>query len=150
MSTPRGDRPGGGDLVVLDARVRTLDPDAPRANAFAVRDGRVVHVGAPSGSRASAPHAPVLEVKSRTVTPCFTDAHTHLALWARARARLSLAGAGSLEEALARVAGAHARLAPGVRLTGEDDARTLELRASGPRSEDALQNIRRPTTMADV
>ena len=120
MSAPRGDRPGGGDLVVLDARVRTLDPDAPRANAFAVRDGRVAHVGTPSGARAAAPHAPVLEGKGRTGTPGFTDAHTHLALWARARARLSLAGAGSLEEALARVAGAHARLAPGARLTGED------------------------------
>ena len=110
----------GGDLVVLDARVRTLDPEAPRASAFAVRDGRIVSIGDPAAARAAMPHAPVLACAGRTVTPGFTDAHTHLAQWARARGRLSLAGAATLEEALARVARAHAGLAPGERLTGED------------------------------
>ena len=110
----------GGDLVVLDAHVRTLDPGAPRADAFAVRGGRVAHVGDSAGARAAAPHAPVLDCAGRTVTPGFTDAHTHLAHWARARGRLSLAGVATLAEALARVADAHARLAPGARLTGED------------------------------
>ena len=112
--------PGEGDLVVLDARVRTLDPVTPRANAFAVRGGRVAYLGEPAGARAAAPHAPVLAGAGRTITPGFTDAHTHLAHWARARTRLSLAGAATLEEALARVAGAHARLTAGARLTGED------------------------------
>ena len=47
------DPPGGEpDLVVLNARVYTMDEAQPRAEAFAVRNGRFVAVG-----RTSAPAA---------------------------------------------------------------------------------------------
>ncbi|MEP7029067.1 MAG: amidohydrolase family protein, partial [Candidatus Eisenbacteria bacterium] len=109
------------DLLVLDADVRTMDPRAPRARAFAVRRGRITCVGDPLVARAAAsPGARVLSAAGRVVTPGLIDAHTHLVPWARARGRLSLAGIGSLDEALARVSSAHAHLASGARLVGED------------------------------
>ncbi len=111
----------GDDLVVLDADVRTMDAGLPRARAFAVRGGRVAQVGDAAGARAVvSPRARVLEAGGRVVTPGLIDAHTHLAIWARARGRLSLARAASLEDALALIRAAHDRLAPGARLVGED------------------------------
>ena len=35
----------GADLIVLNARVFTIDPAMPRAEAFAVKDGRFIAVG---------------------------------------------------------------------------------------------------------
>src|SRR5262249_33734852 len=72
----------------------TLDPARPRAEALVAQGGRIVAVGDVGAMRERAgPGAAVLAAGGRTVTPGFADAHTHLDLWARARARLSLAGA---------------------------------------------------------
>ena len=35
----------GGNLTILGARIRTLDPDRPWASAVAIRDGVIVAVG---------------------------------------------------------------------------------------------------------
>ena len=38
------------DLIVTNGRVLTMDEEAPRAEAVAVRDGRIVAVGVPPSS----------------------------------------------------------------------------------------------------
>ncbi len=66
------------DLVVFNARVYTVDPGAPRAEAFAVKAGRFVAVGATadirglvgSGTRS-------VDAQQMTVVPGFTDGHNH-------------------------------------------------------------------------
>ncbi len=73
--TPRGDK---ADLVVLDARVYTMDRTLPRAQALAVKSGRFLAVGSTSDIRNLAgPGTEVFEAGGLTVTPGFIDAHCH-------------------------------------------------------------------------
>ncbi len=73
--TPRGDK---ADLVVLDARVYTMDRTLPRAQAFAVKSGRFFAVGSTSDIRnLVGPGTEVFEAAGLTVTPGFIDAHCH-------------------------------------------------------------------------
>ncbi len=72
---------GGGidaDLIVVNGRVLTSDPARPRAEAFAVRDGRFLAVGSNADIRnlASA-RTKVIDAARMTVTPGFIDAHNH-------------------------------------------------------------------------
>src|SRR3984893_17909478 len=66
------------DLVVFNAKVYTVDPLEPRAQAFAVKAGRFVAVGASDdiksliGKRTEA-----FDAKQMTVVPGFIDAHNH-------------------------------------------------------------------------
>lgn len=67
------------DLVVVNARVYTVDPARPRAEAFAVKDGRFIAVGSTSDIRnlASA-RTRVIDAGGQTITPGFIDTHCHV------------------------------------------------------------------------
>ncbi|MBS0363033.1 MAG: amidohydrolase [Proteobacteria bacterium] len=66
------------DLIVTNARVYTVDPKQPRAQAFAVRDGRFVAVGSNAEIKALAgPRAQVVDAGGATVVPGFVDSHNH-------------------------------------------------------------------------
>src|ERR1700733_12222866 len=66
------------DLVVFNAKVYTVDPLTPRAQAFAVKAGRFVAVGSSEdvkgliGKRTQA-----FDAQQMTVVPGFIDAHNH-------------------------------------------------------------------------
>ena len=72
---------GGGvvaDVVVVNARVLTSDPATPRAEAFAVREGRFLAVGSSADIRNLAgPRTRVVDAQRMTVTPGFIDSHSH-------------------------------------------------------------------------
>jgi predicted amidohydrolase YtcJ len=66
------------DLVVHNAKVYTVDPITPQAQAFAVKDGRFVAVGSNDAIK------PLIGARTRsfdarqmTVVPGFIDAHNH-------------------------------------------------------------------------
>jgi len=67
------------DLVVINADVRTANPAAAQAQAFAVKSGRFLHVG---GSREIQPligaETKVIDALGKTVIPGLVDGHTHL------------------------------------------------------------------------
>jgi len=66
------------ELVVLDANVLTVAAKQPRAEAFAVREGRFVAVGRSQEMRAwIGPKTTVWRLKGKTITPGFNDAHLH-------------------------------------------------------------------------
>ena len=66
------------DLVLLGGALRTMVPASPRAEALAVRDGRIVAVGGDEGIRDHiGPRTRVVELGGRTVIPGFQDAHVH-------------------------------------------------------------------------
>src|SRR5215510_2533422 len=66
------------DLVVVRARVFTMDVAQPRAEAFAVAGGRFVAVGSSDDVRNLATRrTPVLDAGGATVLPGFVDAHCH-------------------------------------------------------------------------
>ena len=66
------------DLLVLNARVHTIDAALPRAEAFAVSGGRFVAVGASSDMRSIAGRrTQVIDAKGMTIVPGFIDTHNH-------------------------------------------------------------------------
>ncbi|HEX4683922.1 MAG TPA: amidohydrolase [Gemmatimonadaceae bacterium] len=66
------------DLVVLDARVYTMDPAMARAEAFAVNGGRFTAVGRTTDIRALATaRTQIVDAKGMTIVPGFTDCHNH-------------------------------------------------------------------------
>lgn len=70
MSTP-------SSTIVYVAPIVTMNPAAPDAEAFAVRDGRIVAVGGVDAVRASAPDAVVTALEG-VVLPGLIDAHMHM------------------------------------------------------------------------
>jgi predicted amidohydrolase YtcJ len=67
------------DLIVVNARVFTSDASTPRAEAFAIKNGRFIAVGSTSDIRnlASA-RTQVIDAQNMTVTPGFIDCHCHV------------------------------------------------------------------------
>jgi len=66
------------DLVVFNAKVYTVDPLEPRAQAFAVKAGRFVAVGTSEDVKTLiGKQTRTFDAKQMTVVPGFIDAHNH-------------------------------------------------------------------------
>src|SRR5262245_58868808 len=66
------------DLVVFNAKVFTMDGRTPRAEAFAVKNGRFIAVGATADLRGLiAKNTRQLDAKQMTIVPGFIDCHNH-------------------------------------------------------------------------
>lgn len=66
------------ELVVRHANVITVDTNRPRAEAFAVAQGKFVMVGSDrSLAEFIGPATKVLDLRGKTVVPGFIDAHAH-------------------------------------------------------------------------
>src|SRR3954469_16351529 len=75
---PAASGDGGPDLLVVNARVLTSDTRAPRAQAFAVRNGRFTAVGSNDEVRnLSTAGATVIDAQQMTIVPGFIDTHSH-------------------------------------------------------------------------
>ena len=102
------------DLVLRGGVVHTADARRPRAEAVAVRDGRIVAVGGDADvALLVGPRTRVLDLAGRTVVPGFDDAHAHLLGIGFARLDVDLAGTRSFDEVVARVAAALKGRPPG-------------------------------------
>jgi predicted amidohydrolase YtcJ len=67
------------DLIVVNARVYTVDGALPRAEALAVKSGRFVAVGSTADVRNLATsRTQVIDARQMTVTPGFIDCHCHV------------------------------------------------------------------------
>ena len=66
------------DLIVINATVYTMDTRAPRAEAFAVTNGRFTAVGATNDIKGLAgSRTQTFDAKGMTVVPGFIDCHNH-------------------------------------------------------------------------
>jgi len=73
-----GTQDGRADLVVINARVYTVDDRMPRAEAFAVKHGRFIAVGSTGDVRNLAGRGTqVIDAERMTVVPGFIDTHIH-------------------------------------------------------------------------
>ncbi|GAA5047892.1 amidohydrolase [Erythrobacter westpacificensis] len=68
----------GPDLIVVNGDVYTVDEEYPRAEAFAVEDGKFTAIGTNEEIRALADSdTQVITADGKTVTPGFIDSHAH-------------------------------------------------------------------------
>jgi predicted amidohydrolase YtcJ len=135
------DGPEGGpaDLLLLDARVYTLDwadpsssgapaTDAPwregegwnpDAQAVAVRGDRIVFVGTNEGARGFQGRGTrVLELEGAVVIPGLVDSHAHILSLGNALFHVDLVGVETEEEAIRRVEARAAEVPPGSWIVG--------------------------------
>ena len=100
------------DLIITNARVLTMDPARPVADAVAVVGERIVAVGdAASMMEHRGPATRGIDAGGATVVPGFNEAHMHLFSGAAELEHLSLAGLHGLD-ALAGAVTAYARTRP--------------------------------------
>ncbi len=79
LAAPTPDGAGfDGDLAIFDARVITLDPAQPTAEAVLTRHGRIVSVGSNASVARLARGVPSFDARRRTVIPGFVDNHCHI------------------------------------------------------------------------
>jgi predicted amidohydrolase YtcJ len=64
---------------IVRGNVITMDPDYPRAEAFSIRDGRIVHVGSYQAVHAAAgADADVIAISNGAIIPGLIDTHNHM------------------------------------------------------------------------
>jgi predicted amidohydrolase YtcJ len=91
-------------LLLHGGTIRTMDPARPAAAALLLDGDRIAAV---LDDPADAPRgAERFDLAGGCALPGFTDAHVHFPSWALSRRELALLDAGSLGEAVARVAAA--------------------------------------------
>ncbi|NTX06550.1 amidohydrolase [Myxococcus sp. CA040A] len=109
-----------GTSVYVARRIRTLDAARPVVEALAVREGKVLATGTRDEVLAAAgAGARVVDLGDATVVPGLTDSHGHLSALGQWEATVSLLGATSKAEALARVASAPSTSFQGEWLVGQ-------------------------------
>ena len=103
------------DTVLLNGKIVTLDAAAPRAEALAVRDGKIVAVGSSADIRAFAGAGTrTVDLEGRTVVPGLIDSHMHAIRAALFYAtEVNWIGTSSIPEAMERIKAAAQRSKPG-------------------------------------
>lgn len=107
------------DLILHNARIYTVDPAQPWAEAVACQDGQIIAVGhndevmALAGSQTQ-----VIDAQQHLVLPGLIDAHVHFRQYAIRRHQINLLGVKSFEEVLQRVRQAAFAAQPGQWLQG--------------------------------
>lgn len=66
------------DILIANAKVITMDPAKPVAQAILVKQGRIAFVGDNATAKGLAGTVPMFDAAGRTVLPGFIDGHTHL------------------------------------------------------------------------
>jgi predicted amidohydrolase YtcJ len=93
------------DLILMNGRVWTGNPDGPAAEAVAVLGDRIASVGtsAEIGSMAG-PHTRCIDLAGRRLVPGFNDAHIHMFIGGDSLASVQLRDASGPEQLRERVA----------------------------------------------
>ena len=67
------------DLIIVNAKVTTLDRENPVAEAVAIRDGKFLSVGSEAEARAAAgSNAEIIDAGGRRLIPGLIDSHIHV------------------------------------------------------------------------
>ena len=89
------------DLAILNANIRTMDSQVPRAEAMVISNEHIIAMGSNDEVALFQTYATeTIDMGGRTILPGFIDTHAHLASLGRKKLHLDLGNATSLGEAL--------------------------------------------------
>ncbi len=91
------------DLIVTNANIYTVDDNFNKAEAFAVKDGKIVAVGTTSEISSTYKAIDTINADGNTVLPGFIDAHCHFLGLGFNQQQVNLVGTTSFEEMMKRV-----------------------------------------------
>ena len=122
------------DLLLVNANVMTMDPLCPRADAVAIKDGRISAVGIESNLKDLRNNrTEVIDLGGKTILPGFIDAHLHLRALAESHVTLNMSpasGVSSIAHIQERVHQQALKLQPGtwIRAGGYNEVYLAEQR----------------------
>lgn len=91
------------DLIIHNARIYTLNPSNDIAQAVAIRDGRILEVGAERQIMNKYRSEQVIDAAFKAIYPGFIDAHCHFLGYGLTLQDVNLNGTKSFEEVIDRV-----------------------------------------------
>lgn len=108
-------------LIIINARVHTMDPQKPIVEALAIYDSRVVAIGSTKEIKSMRrPGTRVIDARGQLVLPGFNDAHVHFLSGGFQLASVDLRDANTPEEFAGRIERFAEKLPPGRWITGGD------------------------------
>ena len=125
-------------FALLGARVRTLDPDRPSAQAVAASDGTIIAVGDDDQVRACCDASTeIVDGQGMAVVPGLVDAHQHPIVGAETTSGVDLSEARSVADVCTALRAARNEAGPGGWLRGHSLAYSVF--AGGDVSADAIE-----------
>jgi predicted amidohydrolase YtcJ len=110
----RQSTPAPADLVVVNGRVYTVDPQRAEAQAVAIRGDRIVAVGSTAEVAAlRGPRTQVIDAGGRAIIPGLHDAHGHVLGLGESLQQIDLRGTPSAQTVLDKVRTRAAQLPKG-------------------------------------
>ncbi len=107
------------DTVFKNGNIYTVNDSSPKAEAIAVKYGRIVFAGSNAEAKKyEGKGARIVDLKGKTVLPGFADAHYHFSGVGFREMNLNLEGTTSLEDFLAKVKARVDKAKPGEWVTG--------------------------------
>jgi hypothetical protein len=87
------------DMVLIHAKIYTVNAKIPWAQAMAVREGKIIAVGSDNAISAyQGPSTKVIDAKEHMVLPGFMDAHVHIMAGAAALEQIALNDAKTIDD----------------------------------------------------
>ena len=126
------------DLLLHNGNVITIDTAIPRAEAIAIRDGRIVAVGSNEELEALKREAQrVIDLDGATVMPGFIDAHTHFVSGGMTLSRVRLGGLFTMRDWQGAVLDKVRQAEPGTWVSGRgwDDTKRTDVVALPTKEE---------------
>jgi predicted amidohydrolase YtcJ len=91
------------DLIVTNANIYTVDEAFSKAEAFAIKDGKIIGVGSQKEIETKYQALDTINAEGNTIVPGFIDAHCHFLRLGLDQQTVDLVGTTSFEEVVKRV-----------------------------------------------
>ncbi|MDO9274286.1 MAG: amidohydrolase [Lutibacter sp.] len=91
------------DTIVINANIYTVNDNFDKAEAFAIKDGKIVAVGTSQEIQAKYAATYVNDAKGKTIVPGFIDAHCHFFGLGLQQQKVDLTDTKSYEEVVQRI-----------------------------------------------
>ncbi|MGZ5437273.1 MAG: amidohydrolase [Pyrinomonadaceae bacterium] len=109
------------DIIIVNAKVQTMDRNQPTAEAVAIHSNRIVAVGSTTDiKKLAGSTTKVIDAKGQLVLPGFNDAHVHFLSGGFQLASVDLRDANTPQEFADRIRNFAAKLPEGRWITGGD------------------------------
>lgn len=91
------------DTIVINANIYTVNDNFDKAEAFAIKDGKIIAVGTTAEIQAKYAATYVNDAKGKTIVPGFIDAHCHFFGLGLQQQKVDLTETKSFEEVVQRI-----------------------------------------------
>ena len=129
------------DIIIVNAKILTMDRERPRAEALAIAGNRLLAVGSKDEiSALKAKHTRVIDARGKSVLPGFIESHMHLFMGAVELDSLMVSGLEGIDT-LTKVVRDYAETRPDDRIIVANGATYMAIRPTGVITRHDLDRI---------